>query len=75
MSATWFEKLKEIREKKGLSQDALSRLSGITKDHISKMELGKQTNPRLGTVMALTEALGVEMAALFAKSGHGKGRH
>ena len=51
--------LKEIRERKFISQDDLSKLSGITAATISRLETGKE-KPRFVTIRKLAAALGVE---------------
>ena len=51
--------LRELREKKVLSQKHLAMLSGVATSTISKIENG-QKKPRFVTIHKLAEALGVE---------------
>ncbi|MFC1947542.1 helix-turn-helix domain-containing protein [Chloroflexota bacterium] len=51
--------LKEIRESKFISQDDLSKLSGITAATISRLETGKE-KPRFVTIRKLAAALEVQ---------------
>jgi transcriptional regulator with XRE-family HTH domain len=51
-------KLREARERRFLTQQALADLVGTTKANISRLETGNQ-RPRPGTVLRLAEALGV----------------
>ena len=51
-------KLREIRERKFLSQQELADLAGTTKANISRIERGDQ-QPRGSTVRKLADALGV----------------
>lgn len=53
------EKLKEIREIKGLSMRDLEKISGIKQGYISQIENGLK-QPRSDKVKALSEALGVD---------------
>jgi transcriptional regulator with XRE-family HTH domain len=60
MSNTNFaERLREIREKTGLSQYALAKKSGLTKQALSRLELGER-EPTWQTVQLLAAALGVD---------------
>ena len=52
------EKVRELRTKKGLSQEELAELSGLHRTYISSLELGKR-NVSLINIHALAKALGV----------------
>jgi len=52
------QKLKTAREKAGLSQYALAKLSGLSKQALSNLELGNR-EPSWETVQRLVGALGV----------------
>src|SRR5262245_21398525 len=56
------ERLRQLREKAGLSQYALSQLSGLTKQALSRLELGER-EPTWDTVQQLAAALGVSTEA------------
>lgn len=51
-------KLKEIREKKGLSQEDLAKISQVSRVTISNLETGKQRNITSDTLIKLSSALG-----------------
>ena len=51
-------RLREVRERKFLSQQELAGLAGVTKPNISRLENGHQ-KPRPRTVRRLAAALGV----------------
>ncbi len=51
-------KLREVRERRFLTQQELADMIGTTKANISRMETGQQ-RPRPSTVKRLAEALGV----------------
>lgn len=59
------QNLRELRLKGGFTQESLARKSGLTKDHISKIERGEQKNPRHETIEALAKALGIDPARLL----------
>ena len=50
--------LATIRQQKGLSQQELSRRSGVAQSVISDIEKGKTPAPRINTVLALAQSLG-----------------
>ncbi len=53
------EKIKQFRSAKELTQEELARLSGLTKDYISKIERGEVSSFRTGTIESLSKALEV----------------
>jgi len=54
--------LRAVRESKGLSIEEVSRLSGLERRMISKLELGYNDNPTLKTITRYCRALGVAIA-------------
>ena len=52
-------KLREIRLDRGYSQEELHKLTGISRDTISRLETGDRPNPHPRTLRKLAEALGV----------------
>ena len=57
--------IKKYREKKGISQDKLSKLAGITLHTITKIESGATPDPRIETVKKIADALGVSIEDLM----------
>jgi transcriptional regulator with XRE-family HTH domain len=55
------ERLKQLREQAGLSQNALARAAGIDSTHLSRIENAKQGAPRMTTVVKLVRALGFSL--------------
>jgi len=53
-------RIKEIRERVGMTQVELSKKSGISQEHISRIENGKFT-PNVKTADRIAEALGVTL--------------
>jgi len=59
--------IKKYREKKGISQDKLSKLAGVTLHTITKIESGVTSDPRIETVKKIADALGVSVDDLLKK--------
>lgn len=56
-------RLREIRQARNVTQDALALTSGLTKAYISDMERGLKV-PSLTTILRLSRALGCKVTAL-----------
>lgn len=65
--ASIIERMKAIRESKGLSQLELSLSSGVSQTAISQMETGKKS-PTLATFLKLCDALEVSPDSILALS-------
>jgi transcriptional regulator with XRE-family HTH domain len=63
--ATFNERLKELREKAGLTQEGLARAADISLSSVSKLEQNP-TDPSWSTVQSLAKALGVDCKAFEA---------
>ena len=57
-------RIKELRSKKGITQERLSELMDINPKYLSSIERGKE-NPTLHTLMKLSESLNVDMGDVF----------
>ncbi len=58
------ERLRHLRKERLLTQQDLSRMTGISQDGISALEIGKrEAHP--GTIKKLAEGLGVEPKELM----------
>lgn len=55
--------VRQLREKRGVTQEALAQDAGVTTGTVSLVERGK-SNPSWGTVKALAAGLGVAMSEL-----------
>ena len=60
-------KIKQLREKKELSQEKLARLADVSNNTIVNIESGKQTNPTIETVSKIAKALDVTIEELLSK--------
>lgn len=54
------DRLKRVREEKGLSQRALAQLTGVPQSHISKIESGA-VDIRLSSLVEIARALELEL--------------
>lgn len=57
--------LRQARDKRGLTQDELSALSGVPQSRIAEIETGKTQDPQNKTVKALEEALRLKRGTLI----------
>ncbi len=60
-------RIKELRKKRGLSQEQVAQAANLTAKHLSSIEVGKE-NPTLDTFLKLADALGVELWELLQYS-------
>jgi len=63
--STIAKNIKKYRAKRGISQDKLSKLAGITLHTITKIESGATPDPRIETVKKIADALGVSIDDLM----------
>lgn len=57
-------RLKEARQRQGLSLDAVARLSGVSRSMVSQIERGS-SSPTVATLWNLTQALQIDFAGLL----------
>lgn len=55
--------IRQLREERGMTQEALAHAAGVTVGHLSTIERG-HSNPTWATVKALANGLGTTMARL-----------
>jgi transcriptional regulator with XRE-family HTH domain len=63
-----YQNISKTRNKLGLSQSDLSKITGIRVDMLSRIENGKQVNPTLRTLELLAHALQISVAELVDES-------
>lgn len=56
--------LKEVRLKKNITLEELSKLSGISKGHLSKIER-QERDPKISTLIQIATALNVDVDELY----------
>lgn len=57
-------RVKEIRERQGLTQRELARIAGMKQPYIAAIETGER-NPTLESMVKIAAALGVPVRSLF----------
>jgi transcriptional regulator with XRE-family HTH domain len=62
-TARFARRLKRWRAERQMSQAALAKASGVSREYIARLELGLQ-DPTLGTVQKLAKALKVRVGEL-----------
>ena len=62
-------RIKELRKRKGLSQDQLAEKVGIESKYLSRLEVGKRA-PSFDTLEKIADSLAVELHELFNFSHH-----
>jgi DNA-binding XRE family transcriptional regulator len=58
-------KIKQAREKLGLSQEKLARLADVSNNTIINIEAGKQQNPTIETLKKIAKALNIPIEDLI----------
>lgn len=61
------ENIRKLRQKKGISQDRLSKEADIALNTVVKIETGESPNPTVETLEKIVKALGVSVGDLFKK--------
>lgn len=61
------ERLKRLREIKGLSQNELAKRAGVHRPTISELEAGRQQDVTVETAKRLARALGVSLGLLVGE--------
>lgn len=65
MTNTVSENIRKLRQKKGISQDRLSKDANIALNTVVKIETGESPNPTVETLEKIAKALGVATGELF----------
>lgn len=58
-------KIKEVREKKGMTQEALSEASGVSRTTIWALENGNERTTTTKTLLKIAQALGTTVDEIF----------
>lgn len=58
-------RIKECRENAGMSQEELSKKSGVSRTIISGLESGTITTTTTKTLVKIAEALGIKVSDIF----------
>ena len=60
-ATSWGETIQKLRKTKGMTQKALSGVSGVSYSTLSKLEVNLISNPSVNTLSKLSRALGVSL--------------
>ncbi len=60
------QRIKDLRKKRGLTQEKLAELSGIDPKHLQLMESSRPSNSRVDTIQYICNAFGLTIADFFA---------
>ena len=63
---TFIARLTALRRQQGLTQTALAKQAGISREYLARWEIGQQ-DPTLGTMTKLAQALKVRVAELLER--------
>ena len=67
----WGERVKYLREQKGMTQADLAKKSGISRSYIAHIETGRYKSYRGNTLEKLSRALNLPSSVLIGESEHG----
>lgn len=59
------QRLRDLREQRGMSLQALATASGVTKTYLWSLERGKHSNPTVAVAKSLASALGVTAESML----------
>ena len=62
--STLAKNIRKLREKRNISQDKLSKLTGMAHNTIIKIETGLIKNPKIETVQNIADAFGISLDEL-----------
>lgn len=65
MPKTVSKNIRRLRQKKGISQDRLSKTADLALNTVVKIETGENPNPTVATLNKIAKALKVSVAELF----------
>lgn len=65
------QRLRTLREERGLTQQALARSAGIATDMVSRLENGHYSSPGLRTLLRLADGMGTTVAAFLPADASG----
>lgn len=59
------QRIRAVREERGLTQQAVARSAGVAMDMVSRLENGHYTSPGLRTLLRIAEGMSVSLAMLL----------
>ncbi len=59
------QRVRSLREERGLTQNALAKSAGIATDMVSRLENGHYSSPGLRTLLRIADGMGISVAAML----------
>lgn len=59
-------RIKELREKRGMSQEELSKKASVAREIISRLETGRSDTTTTKTLEKIADALDVKVTSIFS---------
>src|SRR5262245_37666756 len=67
-------RIRELREKCGLSREALAKKTGVSAVYLKKLEAGERTSPSLPALARIAQALGATLRIELVERGATRNR-
>jgi transcriptional regulator with XRE-family HTH domain len=62
------QRVRSLREERGLTQNALARAAGIATDMVSRLENGHYSSPGLRTLLRIADGMGISVGAMLPEA-------
>lgn len=62
------QRVRSLREERGLTQNALARSAGIATDMVSRLENGHYSSPGLRTLLRIADGMGISVGAMLPEA-------
>lgn len=62
------QRVRTLREERGLTQNALAKSAGIATDMVSRLENGHYSSPGLRTLLRLADGMGLSVGAMLPEA-------
>lgn len=62
------QRVRSLREERGLTQSALARAAGIATDMVSRLENGHYSSPGLRTLLRIADGMGISVGAMLPEA-------
>ncbi len=62
------QRVRSLREERGLTQNALAKAAGIATDMVSRLENGHYSSPGLRTLLRIADGMGISVGAMLPEA-------
>ncbi len=62
------QRVRSLREERGLTQNTLARSAGIATDMVSRLENGHYSSPGLRTLLRIADGMGISVGAMLPEA-------